>query len=76
MAKVKNIEEWKKAKRRYHLYDIHIQMARESAMNPRKFGGIANHKQQSWKAPLPEFIEDLYLKHFKKEKSDVIKSLE
>ena len=76
MAKVKNIEEWKKAKRRYHLSDIHIQMARELGMNPKKFGGIANHKQQFWKAPLPEFIEDLYFKHFKKEKPDVIKSLE
>ena len=76
MAKLKNIEEWKKAKRRYHLYDIHIQMARESGMNPKKFGGIANHKQQSWKAPLPEFSEDLCSKHFKKEKPDVIKSLE
>jgi len=76
MSKIKNIEEWKKAKRRYHLSDIHIQMARELGMNPKKFGGIANHKQQSWKAPLPEFIEDLYFKHFKKEKPDVIKSLE
>ena len=51
-------------------------MARELGMNPKKFGGIANYKQQFWKAPLPEFIEDLYFKHFKKEKSDVIKSLE
>jgi len=76
MAKIKNKEEWKKAKRRYHLYDIHIQMARELGMSPKKFGGIANHKQQSWKAPMPEFIEGLYFKHFKKEKPDVIKSLE
>jgi len=76
MAKIKNKEEWKKAKRRYHLDDIHIQMARELGINPKKFGGIANHKQQSWKAPLPEFIEDLYFKHFKKEKPDVIKSLD
>jgi len=51
-------------------------MARELGMSPKKFGGIANHKQQSWKAPMPEFIEGLYFKHFKKEKPDVIKSLE
>lgn len=76
MSKIKNKEEWKKAKKRYHLTGMHIQMARELGMNPKKFGGIANHKQQSWKAPLPEFIEDLYFKHFKKEKPDVIKSLE
>ncbi len=76
MSKIKNKEEWKKAKKRYHLTDMHIQMARELGMNPKKFGGIANHKQQSCKAPLPEFIEDLYFKHFKKEKPDVIKSLQ
>ena len=75
MAKVKNIEEWKKAKRRYHLTGMHIQMARELGLNPKKFGSLANHKQQPWKSPLPEFIEDLYLKHFKKEKPDVVNPL-
>lgn len=75
MAKLKNIEEWKKAKRRYHLTDIHIQMARELGLNPKKFGSLANHKQQPWKSPLPEFIENLYLKHFKKEKPDVVNPL-
>ena len=75
MAKIKNKEEWKKAKRRYHLSDVHIQMARELGMNPKKFGGIANHKQQPWKAPLSEFIEDIYFKHLKKEKLDVVRSL-
>jgi len=40
MAKVKNKEEWKKAKRRYHLDDIHIQMARELGINPKKCGGL------------------------------------
>ena len=87
MAKPKNIMEWKKTKRKYHLTDVHIQMARELGMNPKKFGGLANHKQESkfgglanhkqesWKVPLPEFIEDLYFKRFKKEKPDVTKDL-
>lgn len=75
MAKVKNIEEWKKAKRRYHLTDMHIQMALELGLNPKKFGSLANHKQQPWKSSLQEFIEDLYFKHFKKEKPDVVKPL-
>ena len=44
-------------------------------MNPKKFGGLANHKQESWKVPLPEFIEDLYFKRFKKEKPDVTNDL-
>ncbi len=75
MSKIKNKEEWKKAKKRYRLTDMHIQMARELGMNPKKFGGIANHEQQSWKAPLSVFIERIYFKHFKKEKPDIIKSI-
>ena len=35
-------------------------------MNPKKFGKIANHKQESWKAPLAIFIRDLYFKRFAK----------
>ena len=73
MTKVKNIEEWKKAKRQYHLTDMHIQMARELGLNPKKLGSLATHKQQPWKSPLPQFIEDLYFKHFKKKKPDVMK---
>jgi hypothetical protein len=75
MTKLKNIEEWKKAKRRYGLTDMHIQMARDLGLNPKKFGSLANHKQQPWKAPLPDFIEDLYFKHFKKERPEVVKPL-
>ncbi len=75
MAKVKSIKEWKKAKREYHLTDMHIQMARDLGLNPKKFRSIANHKQQPWKASLSDFIEDLYFKHFKKEEPDVVKPL-
>jgi hypothetical protein len=31
-------------------------MARELGMNPKKFGKIANEKQEPWKKPLPAFI--------------------
>ena len=75
MAKTKNLEKWKKAKKQYRLSDMHIQMARELGMNPKKFGGLANHKQERWKAPLPDFIEDIYFKRFKREKPEVVKSL-
>ncbi len=51
-------------------------MARELGMNPKKFGGLANHKQESWKAPLPIFIEKCYYKRFGKEKPDTIRSIE
>ncbi|PYP93746.1 MAG: hypothetical protein DMG65_00175 [Candidatus Angelobacter sp. Gp1-AA117] len=27
-------------------------------------GKIDNHKQESWKLPLPQFIEELYFKRF------------
>ena len=62
---------WIEAKKKYRLSDIHIQMARELGMNPKKFGGLANHKQEKWKSPLPDFIEDLYYKRFKK-KSQIL----
>jgi hypothetical protein len=45
---------------------MHIQMARELGLNPKKFGKLANHRQERWKRPLPEFIADLYVKRFGK----------
>ena len=75
MSKIRNIDTWIEAKRRYRLSDMHIQMARELGMNPKKFGSLANHKQEPWKAPLPIFIEDIYFKRFKKEKPDIIQKL-
>ena len=75
MSKIKNIDKWIEAKRRYRLSNMHIQMARELGMNPKKLGSLANHKQEPWKAPLPIFIEDIYFKRFKKEKPDIIQKL-
>jgi hypothetical protein len=75
MSKIKNVDKWIEAKKRYRLSDIHIQMARELGMNPKKFGSLANHKQEPWKAPLPIFIEDIYFKRFKKEKPDNVTKL-
>ena len=68
-------KKWIDAKKKFRLSDTHIQMARELGMNPKKFGSLANHKQEPWKAPLPDFIEDIYLKRFKKDKPDVVKKL-
>jgi hypothetical protein len=51
-------------------------MARELGMNPKKFGSLANHNQEPWKEPLPDFIESLYFKHFGKEKPENIRSIE
>ena len=67
---------WLEARRRYRLTDMQIQMARELGLNPRNFGGYANHRQEPWKRPLGEFIEYLYAKRFKKERPDRVRSLE
>ena len=60
-------KKWIEAKKKFCLSDMHIQMARELGMNPKKFGSLANNKQEKWKSPLPIFIEDIYFKRFKKE---------
>ncbi len=51
-------------------------MARELGLNPMKLGSTDNHDQERWKAPLPEFIERLYLKRFGRERPEVVVSLE
>lgn len=70
------LQGWLEARQRYRLTDAQIQMARELGLNPKKLGGYANHRQESWKTPLGEYIEDLYFKRFKKEQPDRIVSLE
>ena len=69
-------KDWIDARKRSHLSNAHIQMARELGMNPKKFGKLANHKQERWKLPLPEYIEELYFKRFGKECPDEVKSIE
>ena len=67
---------WIDVRKQYHLSHAHIQMARELGMNPKKFGKIANHKQEPWKTPLPDFIEALYFKRFGKNQPVEVKSIE
>jgi hypothetical protein len=50
-------------------------MARELGMNPRKLGGLDNHDQEPWKAPLPIFIERIYQKCFGKATPDRVLSI-
>lgn len=50
---------WIEARKKFHLSNAQIQMARELGLNPKGFGKIANHKQEPWKLPLGEFIEEL-----------------
>src|SRR5262249_30533338 len=62
------LDAWAEAQRRFHLSDLHIQMARELGLNPKKFGELANHRREPWKLPLPEFIAECYRKRFHRER--------
>lgn len=55
---------WREVKKRYHLLNEIILMAKKLGLNPKKFGGLANHKQEPWKALLPDFIRTLYQERF------------
>ncbi len=80
MAKKKRIPQklqpWVEARKKYRLSHAQVQMARELGMNPKKFGGLANHKQESWKLPLPAYIEHLYRKRFSRDRPEVVRSIE
>jgi len=67
---------WVDARKKYRLSHAQVQMARELGLNPKKFGGLANHKQEPWKEPLPQFIEHIYFKRFGKTAPDSVISIE
>lgn len=71
-----HLQPWVVARKRHHLSDAHVQMARELGMNPKKLGKLDNADQEPWKLPLPAFIESLYRKRFGKDRPDVVQSLE
>ena len=71
-----DLQIWIDARKRFHLSDAQIQMARELGLNPKKFGSLANHRQERWKLPLPEFIEHIYFKNFGKPRPDRVVSIE
>jgi len=70
------LQPWIEARKKFRLSHAQIQMARELGLNPQKFGSLANHKQEPWKASLPEFIENIYEKRFGKSQPDDIRSIE
>lgn len=67
---------WFEARKKFNLSHAQIQMARELGMNPGKFGSLANHRQEPWKAPLPVFIESCYEKRFKRTRPEEVRTLE
>lgn len=70
------LQPWIEARRRHHLSHAQVQMARELGMNPKKLGKLDNHKQESWKLPLPQFIEKCYRKTFKRDRPLDCRSIE
>ncbi len=80
MAKRKAIaaklKPWIEARQRYRLSHAQVQMARELGMNPKKLGKIANHRQEPWKLPLPQFIEQCYEKQFGIRRPQDVRSIE
>jgi len=71
-----DLQVWIDARKRFHLSHAHVQMARELGMNPMKLGGLANHRQEPWKLPLPEFIQELYERRFGRSRPDLVISIE
>ena len=69
------LEKWMVAQKRHRLSDKQVQMARELDLNSDKLGKIDNHQQEVWKTPLPQFIEDIYFKRFKREEPETVKPL-
>lgn len=69
------LEKWMVAQKRHRLSDKQVQMARELGLNPDKLGKIDNHRKEPWKAPLPQFIENIYFKRFKREEPETVKPL-
>ena len=69
-------QDWIDARRRHRLSHAHVQMARELGLNPKKLGKIDNHRQEPWKAPLPQFIEHIYARRFGREGPEVVVSVE
>ena len=69
------LEKWIVAQKRHRLSDKQVQMARELGLNPDKLGKIDNYKQEPWKTPLPQFIEHIYFKRFKREEPETVKPL-
>ena len=71
-----HLQVWIDARKKFQLSHAQVQMARELGFNPRKLGKLANHKQEPWKMPLPQFIEHLYRRRYGAYSPAVVMSIE
>lgn len=67
---------WIDARKKFQLTHAHVQMARELGMNPKRFSSQTKKENETWKLPLPEFIEALYEKKYGKRSPDIVKTME
>ena len=70
------MQAWIDARKRHRLTHAQVQMARELGMNPTKLGKLDNHRQERWKIPLPDYIEELYFKRFGRQRPETVLSIE
>jgi hypothetical protein len=70
------LKPWIDARERFRLSHAHVQMALELGLNPKKLSKLANHHQEPWKLPLPDFIVKLYVKRFGKTAPDAVRTIE
>jgi hypothetical protein len=54
----------------------HIDRVRRAIEFGHPDGGLANTEREPWKAPLPEHIEALQFKHFRKTRPEHVRSVE
>ena len=71
-----HLQVWIDARKRFRLSHAQVQMVRELGLNPKKLGKLANQDQEPWKMPLPQFIEHLYRKRFRRDFPEVVMSIE
>ena len=55
---------WAEVKKKYRLSAATVEKAMKWGLNSKRLGSLANHKQEPWKEPLPDFIDALYEKRF------------
>ena len=60
-------EDWEEAKKRCRLNEEDIKIAKEMGLNPRSLIKNIPNKSESWKAPVKDWLHDMYDK--RKEKS-------
>ena len=71
-----HLQIWVETRKRLHLSHAQVQMARELSLNPKKLWKLANEDQEPWKIPLPQFIECLYRKRFRRDYPAQVMSIE